>query len=230
MVGGSPDLPCNDHTAWFFMRVYTHRNLVGHKSGRLTVLQEVGRTPVLRDYFWLCKCQCGNTKIIRGQSLIRNRTRSCGCLQRETGAKNALNKSTHKHSNTPIYRSWSSMIQRCTNPHNPKYRIYGARGITVCEEWFDFSNFLRDMGEKPTGLTLGRIDNDGPYCKTNCEWQTHKTQANNKTCNRIVEYNGQKHTISQWAEILGMNFVALRMRLHRKWSVNKSFNTPLRRW
>lgn len=101
---------------------------------------------------------------------------------------------------TSTYNSWRGMIGRCLNPNHSRYRYYGQRGIKVCWEWLDFRNFLRDMGLKPPGMTLGRIDNSFGYCKPNCRWETKKQQANNRRSSRWVTINGQTRTMAQWLE------------------------------
>lgn len=91
---------------------------------------------------------------------------------------------THGMSRTPIYESWKAMRKRCLNPNAPKYRLYGGRGITICERWDYFENFREDMGERPIGLSLDRIDNDGNYEPGNCRWATQKEQQNNRSNNK----------------------------------------------
>lgn len=208
------------------MRTYSHADLTGKTVGRLTVLREVGKAPNARDYVWLCQCSCGAQKEIAGNSLRLGRTKSCGCLAVEKATARCISRTTHGHTcgpvMTPTYRAWATMIQRCTNPNVPKYQRYGARGISVCSRWFDFANFLADMGQKPKGLTLGRINNDGHYEPSNCEWQTPKQQANNKSNNQIIAFRGQVKTMSQWADYAGIRFTTLRMRLHRGWSVERA--------
>lgn len=131
---------------------------------------------------------------------------------------------------TPTYYSWANMKRRCNDPHNAKYPKYGGRGITVCERWNDFSEFLSDMGEKPTGLTLHRINNDGSYEPNNCTWADVRTQSLNKSTNRILEFKGLVATTKEWSERLGLSHVALRMRLHRGWSAAEALGRPLRKW
>jgi hypothetical protein len=122
------------------------------------------------------------------------------------------------------------MLRRCHDPKNHKFPIYGGRGISVCGRWACFDGFLADMGEKPQGMTLDRIDVDGNYEPANCRWASPKVQANNRTSNRLIGWRGETKTCSVWADALGISFVALRMRLHRGWSVDRAFTEPLRRW
>jgi hypothetical protein len=132
---------------------------------------------------------------------------------------------------TPTHKAWHSMKQRCYNKQNPKYPRYGQRGIVVCEEWINsFVNFVRDMGVKPKGMTLERRDVNGNYCALNCIWASAKIQANNKTNNRVIEFEGKRLTTALWAEDKHISFVALRMRLHRNWPIEKALNKPLRIW
>lgn len=127
-----------------------------------------------------------------------------------------------KNHASKMYIIYCGMLGRCYNPNNEKYYRYGGRGIRVSERWLDnFLNFLEDMKECPKGFSLGRIDNDEGYRKENCEWQTAKQQANNRSTNRIIIFNGRSQTLHQWADELGINQSSLRERLE-KWSLEKS--------
>ncbi len=144
-------------------------DITGKKFGRLTVIKYVSKN-VKGNYRWSCVCDCGKEKIIIGDNLKNGHTQSCGCLRIEQLAKRSIkhgHNSRNKMSST--YKTWASMVQRCTNPNDPSYDRYGGRRIFVCSRWSTFENFLEDMGERPENKSIDRIDNDGNYCKSNCK-------------------------------------------------------------
>ena len=160
-------------------------DLLGQKFGRLTAISEA--TKVGKRTRWLCRCDCGNEKIILTECLRSGISKSCGCYRIECTKRHRFK---HGHSLnskqiSPTYNSWLRMLVRCGNPKHEKYKYYGGRGITVCPEWCgSFVAFLRDMGERPDGMTIDRIDPDGNYCKENCRWSTWIEQRANRRDSR----------------------------------------------
>ena len=119
------------------------------------------------------------------------------------------------------------MVYRCTNPSHKDYLSYGGRGISVCQRWLKFENFLEDMGARPKGFSLERINNNGNYCPSNCKWATRKEQQRNTRSNRILEHDGKRMCLAEWAEELGINHRTLRSRLQRGWTISETLSTTM---
>lgn len=144
-------------------------NLLGRKFGRLAVVGDKGHDKNGKS-IWLCMCECGERIIAVGAVLNRGEYKSCGCLRKYNSTK-------HGHCYDPIYNSWNNMKQRCYNPNHLNYADYGGRGIMVCSRWLgSFSNFLKDMGERPKGVSLCRKNNDKDYEPSNCYWSIYRKQ------------------------------------------------------
>lgn len=195
---------------------------LGLRFGRLTVLERLPRkSKTDTNARWLCRCDCGRATTVYGQDLKRGRTQSCGCLQAEVRMQ-------HGMAHTPVYAVYKQMLQRCENPNSQAYENYGGRGIKVCDEWHTFEKFFADMGDRPKGFSIDRIDVNGNYCKENCRWVVSKVQNNNKRNNRHIEFNGETHTLGEWAEKLGVEWTILRNRIdYYNWSIEKALTTPV---
>ena len=200
------------------------RDLSGQRFGRLCVIERAPDNPKRPGVTcWSCLCDCGNSLVVAGGSLASGNTKSCGCIRIELITK-------HGNTKHPLYETWRHMIRRCHDETNKGYRHYGARGISVCDEWRGedgFHRFAEDMGPKPAGLTLERVDNDGPYTKENCEWATYTTQERNRRYNRLITYDGKTACLSEWAELLGLSSQALAWRINSGMPLDKALRPGL---
>lgn len=159
--------------------------LTGQRFGRLTVLECVGKDD-WHHTIWRVRCDCGNVLNVRGSHLTSGNTKSCGCYNLER-SKQLHTK--HGYSYHPLYSTWYNMIHRCVNPDNSNYENYGGRGITVCDRWKNsFEAFIEDVGDRPEGATLDRIDVNGNYEPGNCRWADSHTQITNRRVLSGVKY------------------------------------------
>lgn len=197
------------------------KDYTGLRINKLEVLSLYERDPKWNNHKWLCRCDCGSTKPIGIKNVISGKTASCGCIKREDVAER---NTTHGMSHLNGYRSWKDMRSRCNNPGDSDFKDYGGRGIVVCSRWDDFSLFIADLGDRPKGFTLDRIDVNGNYEPSNCRWADGKTQANNKRVNRIIEWNGRSQTLQQWCEETGIDHSKAGYRLRQGWPMEKVFS------
>lgn len=202
--------------------LHRYINRSGQRFGKLVAIEFSGKDR-WGNALWICQCDCGNKKVVSGNSLQKENTRSCGCLVKRHGHSCGSGWSR-------VYRSWSHAIQRCTNPNDKRYCDYGGRGIGICDRWRIFNNFLEDMGEPPTDKhQIDRIDNDKGYFPGNCRWATREQQARNKRNNITITHKGRTRLILQWSQELGIKYTTLRYRFCKLcWSAEKTLTTPVR--
>lgn len=175
------------------------------KFGRFTAIRQI---PSHRNK-WLCKCDCGNEKIVFASNLTRSHSTSCGCASRARVV-------THGESTSREYRAWINMKTRCESPGTPYFKFYGGRGISVCDRWSSFENFKLDMGSRPSDRhSIDRIDVNGNYEPGNCRWATDKTQARNTRKQRLVTVDGRQMSLAEAVEGAGLIYSTVLHRLMR---------------
>lgn len=172
---------------------------VGERFGKLLVLSVFVRD---QESYGVCKCDCGNETTVLIASLRCGKTNSCRCIHKAMLRKRSTSHGhTKQDKTTPTYRTWAAMISRCHCPTATKFSTYGGAGIFVCERWrLSFADFLADMGDRPPGKTIDRIDNSKGYFLENCRWLTPKQQSRNQNKNIVIEYNGFKKSLPEWCE------------------------------
>ena len=198
-------------------------DIAGQKFGRLTVVSRINKDK-RGNVVWLCRCNCGEEKVVVGYSLKRGKTKSCGCLNKEQCT-------THGLTTNALYAVWVSMKQRCYNENEIGFKNYGGRGITMCDEWRnDFQKFydwaIANGYEK--GLSIDRIDNNRNYSPENCRWATRTEQNRNQRTNKQIEFNGEVKNLSEWCEHFSLNYQTVHARItDYGWTVQKALKTPI---
>lgn len=197
------------------------KDITLQKFGRLLALRYVGNDKY-GNALWECRCECGAVKVFVGHTMRAGKTQSCGCLERDHP-----NSRTHGQTGTPAHRSYVAAKARCSNPSRHAWEHYGGRGIRFCFTSFD--EFYRELGPRPEGMTLDRINQDGNYESGNVRWSTWSEQARNRRSNRVLTVNGESKCLAGWAEHLGIRRDSLEKRL-QCWPLEKALTQPRRAW
>ena len=198
----------------------------GDRCGRLIILKEKEQRPRISGRmkrYVECQCDCGKIKVIRLDSLRSGVTKSCGCYLNEIRGRSSM---THRMSKSREFKSWQSMKNRCLNKNAPNYKRYGGSGISVCHRWINsFENFYKDMGKRPIGTSIDRINGNNNYEPNNCKWSTPKQQNNNLKSNVIITYKNETMNANDWSKRLGRSRTVVSTRLLRGWSIEKALTT-----
>lgn len=205
------------------------KDITGQRFGKLVALSPLPFEN--RNTYWLCRCDCGQEAKVSAANLRRGATKSCGCLRREKAVPKSWARLTaHGQSRTRLYKIWTGMKSRCSNPNKEDYKNYGGRGIRVCAEWISdfvaFREWALANGYRDD-LTLDRLDVNGDYRPDNCQWITVAGQNNNTRRNHFLTYKGETRTIAEWARIKGLRYNTLMGRINSgEWTVEQALETP----
>lgn len=216
---------------------------IGERYGNWTVLGHVEK-PDGKSRKCLCRCVCGKEKYVSVYHLIQGASTNCGCIgAKNTSERNKVYKRTHGGTaggNGRLYNIYKGMIKRCYLKAYKPYKNYGARGITVCDEWrgeHGYENFQEwayangfDPHAPKHQCSIDRIDVNGNYEPSNCRWSNAKEQGNNRRDNHLLTYNGETHTVTEWADIIGMKQITLSQRIRKGWTVERALTQPIRVW
>lgn len=207
-------------------RAINNVDLRGHRFGLLLVLERApDELRFEKRVAWHCQCDCGRDKNVLAKSLLSGATKSCGC---QIPQRTSERMTKHGQHGTGAYKSWEAAKRRCYNPNQPCFKNYGGRGIQMCDEWRnDFAAFLRDMGERPEGHTLDRVDPNGHYEPGNCRWASLTEQANNCRSNHLLTVNGETHTIAEWERLRGFRPGTLKRRILLGWTEESALSTAV---
>ena len=198
-------------------------SLINKKVGRWTVLGVTENRS--GNWLVLCECDCGTTRNVMASRLAAGNSKSCGCLSTENKITHGHTQS-HRRAKSREYWIWNSMKNRCINPNYKHYKDYGGRGISLCQSWHVFENFFSDMGVKPDGMTLERIDNSKGYSPENCRWESRHSQSRNKRSNRWITADGVSMVITDWAARIGLCHSTIIARIDRGWPDHLAVTTP----
>lgn len=204
------------------------KDLTGQRFNKLTVIK-FSHFDKKKNSYWLCKCDCGNEKVVRRCHLIRGGVQSCGCVVYEGRGTYKNGWRTHGlwSKNKRLCKIWNCMLDRCLNDKNEHYKYYGGRGISICKEWKEsFESFIEwalNNGYQDN-LSIDRIDVNGNYCPENCRWATQEEQANNKNSNIFITYKGKTMTSTQWSKETGLSRGMIEGRYHRGWKPEDILN------
>lgn len=197
-------------------------DLTSQRFGMLTVIGAAGCNKH-GSSIWLCRCDCGVSASVTANNLKSGNTKSCGCRRGRDRRTDHIPADQYRKTRWV----WEGMIRRCADPKCISFKNYGGRGIRVCDRWLSFLNFLGDMGVRPNGCSIDRIDNDKGYQPDNCRWATRHEQNNNKRNNRALTYQGRTMSVSSWARELNIPVGTITSRITRGWTDSKIIETPV---
>ena len=200
-------------------------DLTGQRFGKLTVIKYAGQAKD-NHALWLCQCDCGSEPFaVPSNNLKRSHTTSCGCVRDQILREFAPKNGTHYKRYTRLYNIWANIKRRCDDQNYPRFKDYGGRGITVCDEWKDnfevFYEWAMSNGYQEN-LSIDRKNNNGNYEPSNCRWATDVEQANNKRNNHYLTYGKETHTMTEWSRITGISYGTLSYRVNKcSWDIEQ---------
>lgn len=202
------------------------KDIAGQKFNKLTAIKFTGESTT-SGRIWECVCDCGNIALVPIGKLTSSHTKSCGCQKIESTIKRSTK---HGFAQRGILNKtwmiWTDMRKRCFNKNNNRFNHYGGRGITICERWNDFNNFIEDMGECPDGYSIERVDVNGNYAPENCKWIPMIEQSRNTTRVIYITINGETKILADWARHFSIDYRKVQYRIKKGWDVLSAFTTP----